>query len=151
MRGRKGEFFSKCVYIIIVKNDIGVVPLPLSVRKFFYWLTRTISCQRVELVRFIDESGDTSPFARIMRSMGPVLFAVLLIFGAVLVWAKFTGVRQAAQFTNTTWDNTHAQLTFGVVATPTQGMTLTMMIPLAYSGLIRSIQFFGGFFISSVW
>ena len=45
-----------------------------------------------ELVRFIDESGDTSPFARFMRNMGPVLFAVLLIFGAVLVWAKFTGV-----------------------------------------------------------
>lgn len=44
-----------------------------------------------ELVHFIDQSGDTSFFARIMRRMGPVLFAVLLIFGAVLAWAKFTG------------------------------------------------------------
>lgn len=43
------------------------------------------------LVRFIDESGDTSVFALVMRKMGPVLFASLLIFGAVAAWAKYTG------------------------------------------------------------
>jgi hypothetical protein len=44
------------------------------------------------LVRFIDEIGDKSVFALVMRKMGPVLFASLLIFGAVAALAKYTGV-----------------------------------------------------------
>ena len=43
------------------------------------------------LVRFIEESGDSSLFARIMRRMGPMLFALLLLLGAIVVWAKISG------------------------------------------------------------
>ena len=49
-------------------------------------------------------------------------------------WAQFTEVRQSAQFTNTTWDSANARLTFGLVATPTPGITLTVLIPLSYGG-----------------
>ena len=43
------------------------------------------------LSRFIDASGDNSLFARILRNMGPALFVALLLFGVVVVLAKFTG------------------------------------------------------------
>jgi hypothetical protein len=60
-------------------------------------------------------------------------------------WSQFTEVRHDAQFTNVTWDNATAKLTFGVVATPTQGLALTMMIPLVHAGnSLKTVSIDGG-------
>ena len=60
-------------------------------------------------------------------------------------WAQFTEVRHDAQFTNVTWDNATAKLTFGVVATTTPGLALTMMIPLVHAGnSLKTVSIDGG-------
>lgn len=43
------------------------------------------------LVKYIDDSGDISLFARVIRMAGPLLFIIGVAFAAFLVWAKFTG------------------------------------------------------------
>ena len=43
------------------------------------------------LVKFIDDSGDTSLLSKIMRRAGPWLLVAVLAYGLVVAWAKFTG------------------------------------------------------------
>ncbi len=60
-------------------------------------------------------------------------------------WAAFTEARHDAQFTNVVWDTATAKLTFGVVATTTPGLALTMMIPLVHAGnSLKTVSIDGG-------
>ena len=43
------------------------------------------------LVRYLNESRLTSPFATAMRAMGPVLLVLVLLYAGVAAWAKLTG------------------------------------------------------------
>ena len=43
------------------------------------------------LVRYIDDNQLSSPFARLMRRMGPVLLTLALIYAGFAAWAMFTG------------------------------------------------------------
>ena len=60
-------------------------------------------------------------------------------------WTQFTQLRHDARFTNIAWDNINSKLTFNVVATPTLGMTPTIMIPLVHAGnSLKTISIDGG-------
>lgn len=96
-----------CAAIPIIVGEVGLNRwlglggLLMSFLVAFYFVgMRYITQTRVRdmtyhsheaLVQFIDENGLASPFARIMRRMGPALLVFFLLFGVIAAWGKITG------------------------------------------------------------
>lgn len=57
---------------------------------------------------------------------------------SAMEWLNFIEARRAAQFTDITWDEATATLSFKVAVTTTPGITLTALIPTIYNN--RSLQ-----------